>query len=109
MVGRRRRPPAFPDPGLAARLRAALGDSARSEAVASLDVLHPSSGHATPDGSVADMQTAALFAAGARLGIALAAVLVVTDAEGHEALDDESLAARAATAARAAAFALFTA
>ena len=53
----------------------------RPGAVASLDVLHPSPGHATPDGDVADMQTAALFAAGRELGVALAAVLIVTDAE----------------------------
>jgi hypothetical protein len=55
------------------------------------------------------MQTAALFAAGARLGVALAAVLVVTDAEGSEPLGDEELAERAATAAHAAAFALLIA
>jgi uridine phosphorylase len=98
--------PAFPDEALAGRLRGELGDSARSGAVASLDVLHPFPGHLAPDGTAADMQTAALFAAGGRLGIALAAVLIVTDAEGYEPLGDESLTERAATAARAAAFAL---
>jgi uridine phosphorylase len=99
--------PAFPDEGLAARLRSALGDDVRPGLVASLDVLHPSPGHATPVGDVADMQTAALFAAGARLGVALAAVLVVTDAEGREPLDDEALTDRVAAAAHAAEFALF--
>jgi uridine phosphorylase len=99
--------PAFPDEGLATRLGSTLGDEMRSGLVASLDVLHPSPGHATPLGDVADMQTAALFVAGARLGIALAAVLVVIDAEGHDPLDDESLADRVTAAARAAEFALF--
>jgi uridine phosphorylase len=94
--------PAFPDERLAADLREALGDDAREGAVASLDVLHPSPGHATPGGDAADMQTAALFDAGHRLGVALAAVLIVTDAEDAGSLDDESLADRAAVAGRAA-------
>jgi uridine phosphorylase len=98
--------PAFPDEPLAARLRAELGDDARPGSVASLDVLHPSPGHAMPNGDAADMQTAALFAAGRDLGVALAAVLIVTDAENAEPLDDESLAERAATAGRAATRAL---
>jgi uridine phosphorylase len=97
----------FPDESLAARLRAELGDDAKSGAVASLDVLHPSPGHATPEGAAADMQTAALFATGRDLGVALAAVLIVTDTENAERLDDETLAERSATAARAAACALF--
>ena len=98
--------PAFPDEALAERLRSALGTEARSGRVASLDVIHPSPGHATPDGDAADMQTAALFAAGKDLDVALAAVLIVTDAPNHDSLDDETLADRAATAATAAAFAL---
>jgi uridine phosphorylase len=93
---------AFPDEQLARRLRFELGDSARTASVASLDVLHPSPGHLTPAGDAADMQTAALFAAARDLGIALAAVLVVTDAENAEPLDDDSLADRATFAARAA-------
>jgi uridine phosphorylase len=98
--------PAFPEKALAARLRSALGEAARPGAVVSLDVLHPSPGHITPDGDAADMQTAALFAAGAQLGVALAAVLVVTDAEKADPLDDEALADRVAVAGCAAAFAL---
>jgi len=98
--------PAFPDESLAARLRSALGDEATVGAVASLDVLHPSPGHALPGGDAADMQTAALFAAGHDLGVALAAVLIVTDAENAETLADETLTDRAAAAARAAVFAL---
>jgi len=99
--------PALPDPALADRLRAELGDAARSGRVASLDVLHPSPGHLAPDGDVADMQTAALFKAGRNLGVALAAVLIVTDAEGIEPLSDETLANRAAFAAEASLRALF--
>jgi len=104
--GRGAGPPAFPDEELARRLGERLGAEAKAGAVASLDVLHPSPGHATPTGDAADMQTAALFAAGVALGVALAAVLVVTDAEGVAPLGDEALAERALTAAHAGAFAL---
>jgi uridine phosphorylase len=88
--------PAYPDAALTGQLRAELGEAAKSGEVASLDVLHPSPGHATPDGTAADMQTAALFAAGTRLGVALAAVLIV------EPLDDEGLVERAVLASQAA-------
>jgi uridine phosphorylase len=98
--------PAFPDDALAGRLRSELGTDATAGVVASLDVLHPSPGHATPDGDAADMQTAALFVAGRDLGVAIAAVLIVTDADSAAPLDDEALADRAAQAGRAAAFAL---
>ncbi|MFT3865888.1 MAG: hypothetical protein QM729_16610 [Solirubrobacterales bacterium] len=99
--------PAFPDEALAARLREALGGAAREGAVASLDVLHPSPGQATPSGDAADMQTAALLAAGRDLGVALAAVLIVTDIPGAGPLDDDALTDRATTAGQAAARALF--
>jgi uridine phosphorylase len=98
--------PAFPDEALAERLLSALGDGARPGRVASLDVLHPSPGHITPDGDAADMQTAALFATAKDLGVTLAAVLIVTDAPATDPLADELLADRASTAATAAAFAL---
>jgi uridine phosphorylase len=98
--------PAFPDEALAERLLSALGDEAKQGRVASLDVLHPSPGHATPDGDAADMQTAALFATAKDLDVALAAVLIVTDAPGTDSLTDEPLADRASVAATAAAFAL---
>jgi uridine phosphorylase len=94
--------PVFPDEDLGTRVQAELGDDARSAMVASLDVLHPSPGHLAPAGDAADMQTAALFAAGRDLGIALAAILVVTDAEGFDPLDDDSLIERATLAAQAA-------
>src|SRR6201992_2445653 len=98
--------PAFPDEVLAERLRSALGAEARSGRVASLDVLHPSPGHATPDGDAADMQTSALLAARKDLGVAIAAGLVVTAAPNQDPWDDETLTDRASTAATAAAFAL---
>jgi uridine phosphorylase len=98
--------PAFPDEALAERLRSALGEEAKPGRVASLDVLHPSPGHVTPDGDAADMQTAALFAAGAELRVTIAAVLIVTDAHGAAPLADDPLADRASLAATAAAFAL---
>lgn len=96
--------PAHPDETLAESLRAALGEEARPGRVASVDFLHPSPdpAQAIPEGDVADMQTAALFAAAARLGMALAAALIVTDAAGAAELNDERLAERAAIAARAA-------
>jgi uridine phosphorylase len=94
--------PVLPDETLAARLRSELSDEARSGRVASLDVLHPAPGHPTPDGDVADMQTAALFSAGRGLGVALAAVLIVTEAEGFEHLDDDSVTEQATLASQAA-------
>ncbi|HEY0278368.1 MAG TPA: hypothetical protein VGC32_08875 [Solirubrobacterales bacterium] len=98
--------PSLPDEDLAERLGSSLGGEARPGRVASLDVLHPSPGHATPDGDAADMQTAALFAAAKDLDVAIAAVLIVTDVPDADPLADERLAERASTAARAAAFAL---
>jgi uridine phosphorylase len=97
-------PPARPDEALAERLRTALAEEAKAGRVASVDFLHPSPdpAHAIPPGDVADMQTAALFKAGERLGVALAAVLVVTAADGSEGLDDEVLLKRAETASQAA-------
>jgi uridine phosphorylase len=97
----------FPDEKLSTRLRSALGDAARSGKVASLDVPHPFPGRPSPDGDAADMQTAALFGAGRGLGVALAAVLVVTEAEGADPLSDEALADRAAFAAEVSLRALF--
>jgi purine-nucleoside phosphorylase len=99
--------PAFPDEALAERLRSALGDEAKTGRVASLDVLHPSPGHATPDSDAADMQTAALFATAKDLDVALAAVLIVTDAPDTDPLADETIADRASVAATAAALSLF--
>jgi uridine phosphorylase len=107
IAGRGAGVPVFPDAALADRLRTETGDAARSGQVTSLDALHPSPGHATPDGDAADMQTAALFDAGHDLGVALAAVLIVTDADGVESLADELLEKRATFLAEAATRALF--
>jgi uridine phosphorylase len=91
--------PTHPDETLAENLRTELGEDAKAGRVASVDFLHPSPdpAHSTPEGDVADMQTAALFAAGARLGVAIAAVLIV------EPLSDQPLLGRASLASRAAA------
>jgi uridine phosphorylase len=100
--------PAQPDEALAESLRAALGEDAKAGRIVSVDFLHPSPdpAHAIPEGDVADMQTAALFTAAERLGVAVAAVLVVTGAADAGELSDEALAERAATAAGAAVQAL---
>jgi uridine phosphorylase len=91
-----------PDEALAARLAAELGEEARFGRVASLDALHPTPGHASPEGDVADMQSAALLAAARSLGVNLAAVLIVTEAEGFDDLGDEVTAERAILASQAA-------
>ncbi|MBS1892241.1 MAG: hypothetical protein JST59_13175 [Actinobacteria bacterium] len=93
--------PSGPDEALTARLVAALGDRARVGRVASLDVIHPTPGHPTPEGDVADMQTAALLTAARHHGVALAAVLIVTEAEGFDELEDEAIAERAILASQA--------
>lgn len=100
--GRSADAPALPDETLTERLTTELGAEARPGRVASLDFLHPASGQPAPDADVADMQTAALLAVGRELGVALAAVLVVTEAEGSEHLDDDSVTERATLASQAA-------
>jgi purine-nucleoside phosphorylase len=95
-----------PDPALGARLRDALGEDAREAAVASFDVLHRGD-RPVPAAAAeaADLQTAALFAHGPELGVALAAVLIVAES-GVNVLDDERAdsAAQRAGAAAAEAF-----
>jgi uridine phosphorylase len=97
--------PVLPDAELAAALRDRLGTAARMAAVASLDTLH-GGGAAAPvsAGDAADMQTASLFARGAELEVALAAVLIVAESAGGEILeeDEAELAARQAGNAAAA-------
>jgi uridine phosphorylase len=93
-----------PDPELAARLLAELGASAVPGTVASLDVLHLGGAPApVGEGDAADMQTAALFGRSQQLGVAAAAVLVVSEGSAGEPLDDEALAEAATLAGRAAA------
>jgi uridine phosphorylase len=99
--------PVLPDEALSARLEAELGGMARRATVSSHDVLH-SAGAPPPvaAGAAADMQTSALFASGHSLGVALAAVLVVSETAGGETIGDEELEAAAKRAGAAAAHVL---
>ncbi len=98
-----------PDPVLAARLREELGDGARSATVASLDTLHGGGAPAPVSaGEAADMQTAALFAAGRERGVAMAAVLVVAETAAGKLLDEEGLELAAKNAGLAASTILST-
>lgn len=95
----------LPDAELAAALARRLGGEARPGSVASLDTLHAELDEAassTLGTDVADLQTAALFARGAALGVAVAAVLVVSETSAGEQLADEGLEAAAKLAGHAA-------
>jgi hypothetical protein len=95
-----------PDPALSARLRGELGADAGDADVASLDVLHGGGAEGTgAEGRVADMQTAALLRRGGELGVALAAVLIVTESAG-KSLSDEELEGAEKVCGKAAARAL---
>jgi uridine phosphorylase len=97
----------FPDPNLAARLRGELGSNAREATVASLDSHHIGGAPAPVEaGDGADMQTAALLARGGGLGIAVAAVLVVSETAAGVSLGDEAAELAAKAAGRAASAAL---
>jgi uridine phosphorylase len=99
-----------PDPALTEVLREQLGGSCRGGSVASLATLHRH--HPDPAAlraDAADMQTAALFARGRELGIAIAAVLIVDEAADGRQTDDEGIAGSAVVAGVAAAAALSTA
>jgi uridine phosphorylase len=92
-----------PDPALEAALLGALGEAARAGTAASLDVIH--GGGAPPpvqEGDVADMQTAALLGTAPGLGIAAAAVLIVSEGADGGRLGDEELEAAAKVAGNAA-------
>jgi uridine phosphorylase len=96
----------LPDPKLTGALRESLGEEARVGSVASLDLPlaeHLGAGAAELQAEVADMQTAALFARGADLGIAVAGLLVVSETRAGELLGDEALEAAAKRAGEAAA------
>jgi uridine phosphorylase len=80
---------ASPDAELTERLRSALGDEARPATVASYDI-HPSGTVRLDEGvGAADMQTVAILARAAALGIAAAAVLVGVDSTGGATLSGE--------------------
>jgi uridine phosphorylase len=108
---------AVADAGLARALRAASGPRPRVATVASADVLY-AAGDGVPAalrrewldaGAVAaEMQAAALFALGARLGVAVACLLVVTDldAEHRDRIGEAELESAALDAATIAARAL---
>jgi uridine phosphorylase len=97
------------DARLARRLAAELGDEARPATVASLDTLH-GGGTAAPvtAGDAADMQTAALFSRGGQLGVALAAVLIVTENAGGGQIEEAESDAAATRGGRAASVVLST-
>jgi purine-nucleoside phosphorylase len=91
----------LPDPELFARLRERLGDDVRPVRIASLDA-HPVDPASAGDGAAAaDLQTVAVLARSRELGVAAAAVLIVTEAESGRLGDDELEAAskRAGSAA----------
>jgi uridine phosphorylase len=95
----------LPDAVLGERLAAELRDEARAVTVASLDAMPVDVG-AAGGAAAADMQTLAVLARGRALGVAAAAVLIVAEPEGEEALGGEELERAAAEAGRAAARAL---
>ncbi|HSS05337.1 MAG TPA: hypothetical protein VLK89_09175 [Solirubrobacterales bacterium] len=95
----------LPDPELLERLRSELAGESRDAEVASLDTM-PAAAAAVPSGVVAtDMQTVAVLARGRELGLAMAAVLIVSEGNG-ETLPDEALESTAIRAGHAAAQAL---
>jgi uridine phosphorylase len=82
----------LPDSTLSSAVANALAPVVRESAIVSLDSLHPPA--AEPPAvaaAAADMQTAALFAVASRLGVAMAATLIVAHA-GPDDLDDDGLA-----------------
>jgi uridine phosphorylase len=93
----------LPDPELQERVGRELGDG-RAVSVASLDTLHREATAPAVAANVADMQTATVFARGAELGVAVAAILIVTEASAGERLGDEpgEIAAKRAGAIAAA-------
>jgi uridine phosphorylase len=91
-----------PDPALLERLRGELESDARVARTASFDALPVSAGSAPADGAAADMQTVAVFARGRELGVATAAMLIVTEAPSGETTAKEQLEAAAKFAGHAA-------
>jgi uridine phosphorylase len=82
---------ALPDQGLAATLERSLGEAHRGVAV-SLDTLHrPERDRPTLLAEGVDMQTAALLAAAVEHGVAVAALLIVSEKSDSGQLRDEDL------------------
>jgi uridine phosphorylase len=92
------------DPGLSEGLLDALAPEAKRRDVLSIDS-HPGEAEPHPMAAAADMQTAALLGRARALGIAAAAVLLVSEAEGGSRLlakdEMEELEKRAGRAASA--------
>jgi uridine phosphorylase len=98
----------MPDPDLTAALGGSLGAAHRGVAV-SLDSLHrPERDLPSLLADAADMQTAALLAAGEEQGVAVAALLIVAEKSGAGQLRDEDLAEAAKGAGAAATTVLST-
>jgi uridine phosphorylase len=95
----------LPDPGLYGLLAEELAGEGRTAPVASFDTLHGDPASAPAAVVAADMQTVAVFGRGADLGMAVAAVLIVSKAE-NEVLEDEALERASVRAGQAAAKAL---
>ncbi|MFL5897955.1 MAG: hypothetical protein ACJ76D_05775 [Solirubrobacterales bacterium] len=92
-----------PDPELSGRLEASL-DEARPGVVVSLDSVHdPERESPSLLADLADMQTAALLAAAADLGLAVAALLIVSERSDAGQLPEDELAGAAKRAGVAAA------
>jgi uridine phosphorylase len=81
----------LPDLELTQMLINELGDGARGAVAVSLDVLHHPDQPVHPAAEVADMQTAALLATGSRRGVAVAALLVVSQIQVGDTLSDEEI------------------
>ncbi len=96
---------ARPDAALLDRLGAELGDEARVATVASFDALPVEA--AELGATAGDLQTVAVLARAAQLGIAGAALLIVSEVGGKQ-LDDGTLETAAKTAGRAASAVLST-
>jgi uridine phosphorylase len=94
-----------PDRPLSERLSAELGTGARAVTVASLDTM-PIDATEAGGAAAADMQTLAVLACAGALGIAAAAVLVVTETEGGGRIGEEMLEVAVGRAGKAVARAL---
>ena len=98
----------LPDPELFERLRESLGEEVRPVRIASLDA-HPVDPVSAGEGAAAaDLQTVAVLARSRELGVAAAAVLIVSEAESGRRLGDEALESASKRAGAAAAAALST-
>lgn len=94
---------ARPDQELTSALRNAIPDGHPGRVVSLEGLYRPERDLPSPLAEVADMQTASLLTTAEELGVALAAVLVVTEKSDSGQLRDEDLEAAAKRASRASA------